>query len=389
MPTRAGRTIGTRARATVSVHCAPVVLPVCGPPVHDGAIVVRNDRIARVGPRAEIVAAHPLLTPVHWPGMILPGLVDAHLRLDRAAAPVSVYGVTAAGGIAADLDAASTLGEAGLGGVTYLETRCEDEHRWEDEARDRLITAIREVDHPGAIGIAAHSSDPVVMEDLTVLSRTFGLRLHVEPGRHTVAFLDEVGALGAGCHIAISGPLDEADRKLLRARGTVIAISSPFAAEGLLDGESAIAIGTRTGGDPLAVARALSHAPGHDRLLVEAVTAGGARALGMDEGPGRLGCLERGGRADFAVFAVDARGRDPYTVLLHEGPGRCVATFAGGRARWRLDGTGRLGAPGGADADGDAGGAARTGGGDLGSGGDAGDAGDAAGAGDVKGRRLA
>ncbi|MGC5011931.1 amidohydrolase family protein [Streptosporangium sp. DT93] len=353
MPTRAGRTVGTRARAVVSVHCAPVVLPVCGPPVHDGAIVVRNDRIARVGPRAEIVAAHPLLTPVHWPGMIVPGLIDAHLRLDRAAAPVSVYGVTAAGGIAADLDAASTLGEAGLGGVTYLETRCEDEDRWEDEARDRLITAIREVDHPGVIGIAAHSSDAIVMEDLTVLSRTFGLRLHVEPGRHTVAFLDEVGALDAGCHIAISGPLDEADRKLLRARGTVVAISSPFAADGLLDGESAIAIGTSGGGDPLAVARALSRAPGHDRLLVEAVTLGGARALGMGEGPGRLGCLERGGRADFAVFAVEPGGRDPYTVLLHEGPGRCVATFAGGVARWRLDepahrgGTGITGGTGG------------------------------------------
>ncbi|GAA3014100.1 imidazolonepropionase-like domain-containing protein [Streptosporangium longisporum] len=381
MPTRAGRTIGTRARATVSVHCAPIVLPVCGPPVRDGAIVVRNDRIARVGPRAEIVAAHPLLTPVHWPGMIVPGLIDAHLRLDRAAAPVSAYGVTAAGGIAADLDAASTLGEAGLGGVTYLETRCEDEDRWEDEARDRLITAIREVDHPGVIGIAAHSSDPVVMEDLTVLSRTFGLRLHVEPGRHTVAFLDEVGALDAGCHIAISRPLDEADRKLLRARGTVVAISSPFAADGLLDGESAIAIGTRTGGDPLAVARALSRAPEHDRLLVEAVTRGGARALGMDEGPGRLGCLDRGGRADFAVFAVEAGERDPYTVLLHEGPGRCVATFVGGRASRRPGETARDTGHSGATGSTGSTGGTRGGGGAR----DAGDAGDA----DARSRRLA
>jgi len=337
MSTRAGRTIGTRARAVVSIHCAPLVLPVASPPVRDGAIVVRGDRIVRVGPRAEIEAAHPLLSPVHWPGMIVPGLVDAHLRLERTSPPASVHGVTAVGGIAADLDAASTLGEAGLDGVTYLETRCEDEEQWEDEGRDRLITAIREVDHPGVIGIAAHSPDPLVMEDLAVLSQTFGLRLHAEPGRRPIAFLDEVGVLTAGCHIAISGPLDEADRKLLKVRGTVIAISSPFAAEGLLDGESAIAVGTRTGGDPLSVARALSHAPDHDRLLVEAVTLGGARALGMDEGPGRLGSLGRGGRADFAVFAVEAGERDAYTALLHEGPGRCVATFVGGRAHWRLD----------------------------------------------------
>ncbi|MEU8379707.1 hypothetical protein [Streptosporangium sp. NPDC048865] len=344
MSTRAGRVIGTRPRGTVSVHCAPLILPVTSPPIRDGAVVVRGDRIVRVGPRAEIEAAHPLLSPVRWPGMIVPGLIDAHLRLDRTfldrTPPVSsVHGVTAAGGIAADLDAASVLGEAGLGGVTYLETRCEDEERWEDEGRDRLITAIREVDHPGVIGIAAHSPDPHVMEDLAVLSRTFGLRLHAEPGRHPVGFLDEVGVLGAGCHVAISGPLDEADRKLLGLRGTVIAISSPFAAEGLLDGGNAIAVGTRTGGDPLSVARALSHAPGHDRLLVEAVTLGGARALGMAEGPGRLGALERGGRADFAVFAVEAGERDAYGALLHEGPGRCVATFAGGRARWRRDET--------------------------------------------------
>ncbi|MER5649349.1 hypothetical protein [Streptosporangium sp. NPDC002524] len=339
MSTRAGRIIGTRARGTVSVHCAPLILPVTSPPIRDGAVVVRGDRIVRVGPRAEIEAAHPLLSPVRWPGMIVPGLIDAHLRLDRVSAAPSAHGVTAVGGVAADLDAASVLGEAGLDGVTYLETRCESEELWEDEGRDRLITAIREVDHPGVIGIAAHSPDPHVMEDLAVLSRTFGLRLHAEPGRHPVGFLDEVGVLGAGCHVAISGPLDEADRKLLGVRGTVIAISSPFAAEGLLDGGSAIAVGTRTGGDPLSVARALSHAPGHDRLLVEALTLGGARALDMAEGPGRLGSLERGGRADFAVFAVEGDERDAYTLLLHEGPGRCVATFVGGRARWRLDET--------------------------------------------------
>ncbi|MEV7013127.1 amidohydrolase family protein [Streptosporangium sp. NPDC051022] len=272
--------------------------------------------------------------------MITPGLIDAHLRLDRAFTPPFAHGVTAVAGVAADLDTASALGETGLGGVTYLETRCEDEARWEREGRDQLITAIREVDHPGAVGIAAHSPDPMVMEDLAILSRTFGLRLHIEPGRHPIAFLDEVGALGYGCHVAVSGPLDESDRKLLRIRNTVVAISSRFAAEGLLDSGNLIAFGTRTGGDPLAVARALSHGDSPherhdlDRILVEAVTAGGARALGMAEGPHRIGCLSQGGRADFAVFDVEADARTAYTALLHEGPGRCVAAFVGGRPRW-------------------------------------------------------
>jgi hypothetical protein len=36
---------------------------------------------------------------------------------------------------------------------------------------------------------------------------------------------------------------------------------------------------------------------------------------------------------------VKADKRTAYTALLHEGPGRCVATIIGGRPRWRLDKT--------------------------------------------------
>lgn len=339
MPTHVRHAIGARTPSAVVVHSAPLILPICGPPVEDGALAVRDDRVLRVGPRREIEAAYPELVPVRWPGTVAPGLIDAHLRLDRNPPPVFVHGVTSVAGVAGDPETASAFGGTGLGGVTYLETRCADEARWEGEERDRLITAIREVDHPGAVGIAPHSPDPVVMEDLAILSRTFGLRLHVELGRHPAGFLDEVGALGRGCHVAIFGPLDEADRKLLRIRNTTVAISSPFAAEGLLDGGNLIAFGTRTGGDPLAAARMLAHdrSPGLDRLLVEAVTLGGARALGVAEGRRRLGCLGPGSRADFAVFAVEADARTAYTALLHEGPGRCVATVVGGRTRWRLD----------------------------------------------------
>ncbi|GHH64944.1 cytosine deaminase [Streptosporangium violaceochromogenes] len=349
MPTRAADAIGRRSRPMVVVHSAPLVLPVCGPPVEDGALAVRGNRVLRVGPRREIEAAYPEPVPLRWPGMITPGLIDAHLRLDLTAPPsppAHVHGVTAIASVAGDPETASAFGRSGLGGVTYLETRCRDETRWESGGRDALITAIREVDHPGTVGIAPHSPDPLVMEDLALLSRTFRLRLHIELGRHPVTLLDEVGVLGPGCHVAALGPLDEADRKILRDRGTTVAISSPFGAEGLLEGENPIALGTRAGGDPLAAARVLARDLPHDldprdldRLLVEAVTLGGARALGMAEGPHRLGCLGPGSRADFAVFAVGADARTAYTALLREGPGHCVATFSGGRLRWRLDGS--------------------------------------------------
>ncbi|MEU1878594.1 hypothetical protein ABZ470_14885 [Streptosporangium sp. NPDC020072] len=342
MPTPAGHVAGARALPAVAIHTAPLVLPLCRPPVEDGAVVVRGNRVLRAGPRGEIESAFPGVAPTRWPGMIVPGLVDAHLRLDRAYGPAFAHGVTAVAGVANDLDSASAFGATGMGGITYLETHCPDEGTWEREGRDRLITAIREVDHPGTVGIAAHSPDPVVMEDLAILSRTFGLRLHIELGRHPLIFLDEVGALGPGCHVAISMPLDEADRKLLRVRGTAVAISSPFAAEGLLGGDEAIAFGTRTGGDPLTLARALlREAPMARReelarILVEAATTGGARALGMANGPHRIGCLDQGSRADFSVFAVEASARTAYTALLGQGAGRCVATFVGGRPRWRL-----------------------------------------------------
>ncbi|SFK44221.1 hypothetical protein SAMN05216275_12552 [Streptosporangium canum] len=67
MPTRAGHGIGTRALPPVVVHIAPLVLPVCEPPV-DGAVAVRGDRVIRIGPRREIEAAYPDLTPSRRPG---------------------------------------------------------------------------------------------------------------------------------------------------------------------------------------------------------------------------------------------------------------------------------------------------------------------------------
>ena len=71
-------------------------------------------------------------------------------------------------------------------------------------------------------------------------------------------------------------------------------------------------------------------APDLARRLVEAATTGGARALGLDTGPGRIGSLGPGSAGDFAVFDVDPGGRDPYRTLVADGPGRCAATVIGG-----------------------------------------------------------
>ncbi|MYR80751.1 hypothetical protein K7395_13810 [Streptomyces filamentosus] len=63
----------------LTIHAAPLVLPVGAAAVADGAVVVDGDRIAGIGLYAVIAAAHPAARVRRWPGLIAPGL-----RQDRA-----------------------------------------------------------------------------------------------------------------------------------------------------------------------------------------------------------------------------------------------------------------------------------------------------------------
>ncbi|QFY11556.1 amidohydrolase family protein [Nonomuraea phyllanthi] len=355
--------LSRRAPAPVMIHSAPLVLPVCAEPLRDGAVAVRGDRVAAVGARAAVLARFPAALEVRWTGMIVAGLVDACAAAPtagRAAGP----GVTARASVVGDL-----ADPPAAPGIAYIEVTSASEEEWEAYGRDAVITAIREVDRPCAVGIAAHTTDPQVLEDVAVLARTFGLRLLAGLDRHPPAALDEAGVLGPLCHVTCARPLDPGERKLLRLRKTVVAVYASSAADvaTLLDEGNPVALatarpapkgtaadgpaadgpaanGTAPGGTApdgsagaggvLAVAagirreaRALGlRTRGLDARLVTAATLGGARALGMDRGRGRIGSLAAGTRADFAVF--DARGRYPYAALLAEPP--CLGTVVGG-----------------------------------------------------------
>ncbi|GAA2412050.1 amidohydrolase family protein [Nonomuraea africana] len=303
------RAFGTRPPAPVILHSAPLVLPVTAPPLRDGAVVVRGERVLQVGPRTDLRTAFPIDEEIRWPGMITPGLVDA----------------CRTGPLGPGVTWAADVGEHDRpGGVTYLEVGCASEQAWEERDRDALITAIRE--HAGPVGVAAHATDPQVMEDLAVLARTFGLRLTADLGRHSPAALDEAGVLGPHCHVAGAGPLGPGERKLLRLRGTSVALSGGDVSA-LVEEGNPIALC----GPPLAAARAVRQAtrlPRLERVLVEAATIGGARALGRAEGPGRIGTLAPACAADLAVF--DTRGgRNPYAALLDQPP--LLGTVIGGR----------------------------------------------------------
>ncbi|WP_049568331.1 amidohydrolase family protein [Nonomuraea sp. SBT364] len=325
---RSGTRLNARAPAPVVLHSAPLVLPITAGPLRDGAVAVRGERVLGVGPRTELLDAFPVTDERRWPGMIVAGLVDA-----CAAPGPPGPGVTAR--------AVVTAAPVALPGVSYAEVRCASEREWEERGRDALITAIREVDRPCAVGVAPRTRDPHVLEDVAVLARTFGLRLLVRLDQHPPAALDEAGVLGPHCHVACARPLDPGERKLLRLRGTAVALcpSPPHPEEwlALLDEGNPLAFGTFPGGDVLGQAATVrervrglgGRVRGLDERLVRAATLGGAQALGMTGGPGGAGSLHAGGRADFAVF--DARGRYPYAALL-AGPG-CLATVVGGHVR--------------------------------------------------------
>ncbi|WP_146615736.1 amidohydrolase family protein [Nonomuraea aridisoli] len=335
---RAGPGPGRHAPAPVVLHSAPLVLPMCVDPLRDGAVATKGAHVLGVGPRAELRSAYASAEEVRWPGMIVAGLVDA-CSSSRAPAP----GVTARASLVCD--PADCLGLPGIG---YVRVNSAGEEEWEEGERDAVITAIREVERPHAVGIAALTGDFQVLEDVAVLSRTFGLRLLADLDRHSTAALDEAGVLGPLCHVACARPLDPGERKLLRLRGTAVALCPPGPDPGgdtlaLLEEGNTVAFGShglawdpcREGGaGPLDLAAAVRrHVRGRgqrprglDRRLVEAVTMGGAAALGMDRGKGRVGSLCRGARADFAVY--DARGRYPYAALLAQPP--CVGRVIGG-----------------------------------------------------------
>jgi cytosine/adenosine deaminase-related metal-dependent hydrolase len=61
-------------------HVSDWVLPVSGPPIRDGA--VDGDRIAAVGPAAEVLPGFSGLTCEHGRGAILPGVVNCHVHLE-------------------------------------------------------------------------------------------------------------------------------------------------------------------------------------------------------------------------------------------------------------------------------------------------------------------
>jgi cytosine/adenosine deaminase-related metal-dependent hydrolase len=309
-------------------------------------------------------------------------------------------GTTALADVVTDADAAGALHDAGLRGIAFWEVFNWKAGRWREEGRAELLEQLGNIPTPPASGVSPHavySLDTDVLLDLVAFVGERGLRQHIHAaeaasedeftrtgsgtlaeqwrryGHHdlqllagngsglgAIAYLDSVGALTGHTHLAHGIYVDADDRALLRDRGvsvalcprsnTVIGLDEAPVAAYLTEGNP-IAVGTDSLssspslnllGDVAALHR-IAREQGYHRAdlharLFEAATLGGARALGLGDGPASIGTLWAGTSADFAVFATaDLDPRDALAELVESGTTPNSATYIGGEPLWLAD----------------------------------------------------
>lgn len=308
-------------------------------------------------------------------------------------------GTTALADVVTDPPALSALRDAGAHGIAYWEVMAWVDHTWNAGGARETVDLLHDhgLDGTGLSPHAPYSLDTGVLTDVVRLAREMGIRQHLHlaesawedsytltgtgqlaeqwrawgygefallrkggAGQRPVEYAESIDALGPTMHIAHGIYTDAADREILRRHGTAIALcprsnavigldEAPVAAylrEGNVVGVGTDSLSSSPSLDLLGETRELvriARAQGyterdlHARIL-DAVTRGGARAMGLDAGEGRLGVLEPGAMADIAVSEVTAASADDLIAALTEdGEGRNLATIIEGTIRWTHD----------------------------------------------------
>lgn len=212
-----------------------MVLPIVAGPIGDGAVAVDGGRVLAVGTLAEVAAGHPGARTRRWPGVLTPGLVNAHAHLQytdfadlagsglaftpwiarlterrRGFTPArwaestrrGVHGLlrtgtTAVADVASDAAALGPPARAGLAGVSYVEAVGADTAAWERLVRARVLAALEGAPAGRAVGLSPHALYTLgtgVLRELLALARERGLRLHT----HLAETAEEVEYVLAG-----------------------------------------------------------------------------------------------------------------------------------------------------------------------------------------------
>lgn len=214
----------------VTLYSAPLIIPVTGPVILNGAIAVSGSRVVHVGTRRWVwdtlkseLAADARVEERHWHGVITPGLVNAHTHLQytvmaevgrgsydgfhdwerafddvydnldgnvwrdsaRAGARMMVQaGTTAAADIVTDPEAADALASQGMHGVAYWEVMNWRNSDWKTAGISELVGHLGTMRQEGlpSIGISPHA--PYTLEtapfvDLPDIARQLDMRLHI------------------------------------------------------------------------------------------------------------------------------------------------------------------------------------------------------------------
>ncbi len=202
---------------TATLHRAPVVLPVAGEPIRDGAVLVEDGVVVAVGPRTSVDAGAARVRD--WPGVLLPGLVNAHTHLQytdfadlataglpfpawirtlterrytwtppqwRESARRGVHevlrtGTTAVADVVTDAGPVlPVLARSGLAGTAYVEVVGVESYKW-PEARAELLAKLAAAPAGMAAGVSPHALYSLGTDALTgaaAVARERGLRLH-------------------------------------------------------------------------------------------------------------------------------------------------------------------------------------------------------------------
>ncbi len=370
------------------VHAAPWVVPIAAPPVRDGAVALDGDRIAAVG---TLSALRALGEVVEHRGVLMPGIVNAHLHLElshvrvpggdglvpwvrrlvaaRTPANLDVARAAAkqmaARGTVGAIDVSNDGGTAPLFADAQIEARVLHERiAPRGEPPSPAATRTRETAH------AAYSCGAAALRTLAARNGGRLASIHVEedpaeadwlvdgrgpfadflaerdalpsvgvPGVRPVAWLDSLGVLGEGTllvHLTVADA-ESLDRAAARGCIAVLCPRSNVHIGGRLPpvgGVRSAGLRAALGTDSLASCATLD-VLGDVQLLaragVEAAWLLRAATAGGAEamGASHLGALVVGKRPGLIALGDDQKGvRDPNVWLAHEGADAPVRRLA-------------------------------------------------------------